>query len=163
MEDYNFYSENIASLVRHRDEILSTPKQYFAQLPFRVNYSLFAGRKPLVDICLVKGPLCLGTLIHAWEKLPQHFVRQKNGKDYLVYWFNGSPLSGCCEFSGVEPETGERISGEPGFGFHSQCKAIEELRDKDDEKLRELLQAEPDFAPWTVREVITFYQAKELR
>ena len=161
MEDYNFYSENIATLVRNRAEILKDPKQYFTQLPFRVQYFLSIGRGSSKDICLVKGPLFLGTLIRAWESLPEYFIRNRDGKDYLVYWFNGSPLSGRCEYSGVNLETGERICGEPGTAFHRQCEAIEELRDEDDEALRERLMEEPDFEPLSMTELINYWKFQE--
>jgi len=130
MEVSDFLGENVATLYRHFDEFKTKAMYFMTELPFEVKYELTAakGRKPLMEIRLVHAPIPIGALFLCWQSNPELFRAPCStpDKEYLIYSFNGSPLSGANCWSAVCLETGERISGNADRNFRKRCECLDE-------------------------------------
>lgn len=156
MEDYNFYRDNVATICSHRAEISKSPEQYFAVLPLSLKY-VFQSENQVGQICAVRGPIYLGSLIRAWNEYLELFTKEcpsercGSGKAY-IYYFNGSPFSGNNEYSCICEDCGARIVGGSDRGkFHKRCEALNKILAEDRDKSL-------DVHAMSIKEVIQFYK-----
>jgi hypothetical protein len=110
--EFQTFSQNLQLLLDKQEEILSCPDYFFTPLSFAgCSWPYIGGG----------GPLCLGYLLLGWssELLIEPCPGCK-GKA-LVTFFGGSPLSGCCGWSGFcvdcQSEQSARASAHKPFSM----------------------------------------------
>lgn len=108
--------DNLDLILRHREEILATPHYRNIDVHYAVEGGgcyigpLRTARQFNIAGTLVNINLKLGALLEVWDT-DQFKVECKCGGTAVIYYFAGSPLSGCSVATAVCPKCKEVIHG----------------------------------------------------
>lgn len=108
--------DNLDLILRHREEILATPHYRNIDVHYAVEGGgcyigpLRTARQFNIAGTLVNINLKLGALLEVWDT-DQFKVECKCGGTAVIYYFAGSPLSGCSVATAFCPKCKEKIHG----------------------------------------------------